>query len=182
MALTKDDWIKAAEAALAEAGPSGVAVLPLAKRLGATRGSFYWHFDDRAQLLDEALRRWEQRTVDDIISSVESIPDPRQRLRALLQVAFTSKPEATIEVVLAGHNADPQVQPVLTRIAERRLTYLRDCFVASGVAADEATKRSAMVYAAYVGWMLLHAGTPTALLQPVLGTELADVLEHLLTL
>lgn len=182
MALTKDDWIDAAVAVLADAGPGAVAVLPLAKRLGATRGSFYWHFDDRAQLLDEALRRWEQRTVDDIITSVESDPDPRRRMRALLHVAFTSRPEATIEVVLAGHHADPQVQPVLSRVAERRLVYLRDCFVEGGVPPDEATTRAAVVYAAYVGWMLLHAATPATALAPVAGAALADVLERLLDL
>lgn len=51
VALSKADWTEAALAALARDGLASVAVEPLALQLGTTKGSFYWHFTDRADLI-----------------------------------------------------------------------------------------------------------------------------------
>ena len=58
MALTREDWTRAALLAIAEGGTGAVAVEPLAARLGATKGSFYWHFRSRSDLLAAALATW----------------------------------------------------------------------------------------------------------------------------
>ncbi|MDQ6732181.1 MAG: TetR/AcrR family transcriptional regulator, partial [Actinomycetota bacterium] len=55
MPLSRTDWTEAALLALAHDGLAGVAVQPLARRLGATKGSFYWHFADRAELIAATL-------------------------------------------------------------------------------------------------------------------------------
>ena len=57
--LSADDWAAAALEQIAEQGVSAVAVEPLARRLGVTKGSFYWHFPSRDALLQAALERWE---------------------------------------------------------------------------------------------------------------------------
>jgi AcrR family transcriptional regulator len=54
--LSKADWTEAALDALAGDGLSNVAVEPLARRLGATKGSFYWHFANRAELIAATLQ------------------------------------------------------------------------------------------------------------------------------
>ena len=62
--LTRDDWTTAGLAALVEGGPDAVAIEPVAARLGTTKGSGYWHFTDRADLLRAVLGAWvEQHTV-----------------------------------------------------------------------------------------------------------------------
>ena len=45
--LTAEDWARAALEAIAEDGVTAVAVEPLARSLGVTKGSFYWHFANR---------------------------------------------------------------------------------------------------------------------------------------
>ncbi|HXD53500.1 MAG TPA: helix-turn-helix domain-containing protein, partial [Solirubrobacteraceae bacterium] len=57
--LTPEDWERAALAAIRDGGPEAVAVEPLARRLGVTKGSFYWHFANRDGLLGAAIARWE---------------------------------------------------------------------------------------------------------------------------
>ena len=52
--LSADDWAQAALDLIAEQGVSAVAVEPLARRLGVTKGSFYWHFPSRDALLQAA--------------------------------------------------------------------------------------------------------------------------------
>ena len=57
--LTADDWVAAGLEVLVDSGVGGVKILPLAQRMGVTRGSFYWHFKSRAALLEQLLDAWE---------------------------------------------------------------------------------------------------------------------------
>jgi len=59
--LTREDWIDAAWAALSEGSIDTVKVDRLAKRLNVTRGSFYWHFKNREDLIEAVVDRWIQR-------------------------------------------------------------------------------------------------------------------------
>ena len=56
--LGRDAWLNAARSALIEEGTAGVEINKLAKRLGVSRGGFYWFFASREQLLDELLKYW----------------------------------------------------------------------------------------------------------------------------
>ncbi|MGB8962821.1 MAG: helix-turn-helix domain-containing protein [Pseudonocardiaceae bacterium] len=76
---TRDGWIDAALHVLLNEGPDAVAVQPIARRLGATKGSFYWHFSSRDELLGAALARWEVVATDDVIAEIEASPGPRPR-------------------------------------------------------------------------------------------------------
>ena len=64
--LQPDDWIRAALAKLSAKGVDAVRVEVLARELGVSKGSFYWHFRDRQDLLDKALAAWEQREIDSL--------------------------------------------------------------------------------------------------------------------
>src|ERR1700735_2469777 len=68
--LTRDDWITAALDAIAEGGLAAVGVEPLAVGLGATKGSFYWHFENRDALLEAAISRWEKETTTDVVADI----------------------------------------------------------------------------------------------------------------
>ena len=67
-----------------------MAVEPLAKGLGTTKGSFYWHFADRNALLEATLGLWERRDTDQVIAAVDEARDAVTRLRHLLRLTFTS--------------------------------------------------------------------------------------------
>ena len=84
--LSAEDWARAALDAIAEQGVGAVAVEPLARRLGVTKGSFYWHFPSRDALLQAALEEWERNERELVFGSMEAIADPRARLRALFQL------------------------------------------------------------------------------------------------
>jgi AcrR family transcriptional regulator len=57
--LEREDWLRAARRALLKGGVEAVRVAKLARDLGVTKGSFYWHFKDRDELLELLLREWE---------------------------------------------------------------------------------------------------------------------------
>jgi len=56
---SREDWIAAARKVLVKSGVDSVKVDRLANDLRATRGSFYWHFTDRDELLNALLHDWE---------------------------------------------------------------------------------------------------------------------------
>ena len=65
--LTTTDWLQAALEMLADAGIGAVKIVPLAKRLGVTSGSFYWHFHNRPELYDAILDYWEREMTDKVM-------------------------------------------------------------------------------------------------------------------
>jgi AcrR family transcriptional regulator len=88
--LSAADWETAALDALADGGLAGIAIQPLARRLGVTKGSFYWHFADREALLAAALAHWETSHTERVIEAVESVRDPRERLARLIGRVLTA--------------------------------------------------------------------------------------------
>lgn len=55
------DWVRAASARLSQDGIDAVRVEVLARDLGVSKGSFYWHFRDREDLLNSLLTQWENQ-------------------------------------------------------------------------------------------------------------------------
>jgi AcrR family transcriptional regulator len=153
--LSADDWAQAALDLVAEQGLAAVAVEPLARRLGVTKGSFYWHFPSRDALLQAALERWEAIEQESVFGSLEAVPDPRARLRALfLLVAHETKPHIVYSELLKALD-HPAVQPVISRVSQRRLDYLVASFRQAGMARTEAQHRARLAYAAYLGFLQL---------------------------
>ena len=176
--LSADDWAQAALDLIAEQGVSAVAVEPLARRLGVTKGSFYWHFPSRDALLQAALERWEVGEQENIFGSLEKVADPRERLRALFQlVGHEVKPHIIYSELLKALD-HPAVQPVIDRISQRRLDYLVAMFRQAGLQRTDATHRARLAYAAYVGFLQLSL----QLQQPrMTSQEFETYLEHVIS-
>jgi AcrR family transcriptional regulator len=163
--LTARDWTAAALDALATGGIAAVAVEPIAAGLGATKGSFYWHFSGRDALLAAALSEWERTHTEDVIALVEADAgsDVHERLRRLLTVALgTDRSHAgnRVELALQASAGHPLVAPVLARVTQRRLGYLAAMFAELGAGPEEARQRSMLAYTAYLGHAQLAHATP----------------------
>ena len=154
--LSAEDWAQAALDMIAEQGVAAVAVEPLARRLGVTKGSFYWPFPSRDALLAAALERWEAVEQETVFGQLEAVSDPRQRLRKLFHVvAHEVKPHKIYSELLKAldHAA---VGPVIERVSQRRLEYLAASFRQSGLVRTDAQHRARLAYAAYVGFLQLR--------------------------
>jgi AcrR family transcriptional regulator len=147
--LSRQDWIDAAFEALEKGGVPAVAVEPLASRLGVTKGSFYWHFKDRGELLAAALDQWEREQTERLIGHLDSIEDPRQRLDAWARRVL-GRDKALLTALHAAAD-NPVVAPVLQRVTERRIRYLAGIVRDAGVPAAIARRRARLLYAADLG-------------------------------
>ncbi len=150
--LTRDDWVHAALLAVAEGGTAAVAVEALAARLNATKGSFYWHFRDRQELIESTLAAWERRATDEIIAGLEAVADPVERLRSVLVAAMEAEEDEHPDVRLLPSVTDPLVAPVAARVQEKRLAFLARCFREMGFPPAESRRRARLANSVYIGW------------------------------
>ncbi|MFD1933131.1 MULTISPECIES: TetR/AcrR family transcriptional regulator [Nonomuraea] len=158
--LTRDDWARAALEAIGEGGIDAVAVDRLATRLGTTRGSFYWHFKNRQDLLVAALEMWEKDGVTDVEAALQAVEDPAERLRTIFVTAFAHPIAADIEAALAAKAGDPLVAPVLQRITSARLRLLRRIFGDLGYGEQECDVRARIFHVIYLGHGQARRATP----------------------
>jgi len=175
--LSADDWAREALDQIAEQGVASVAVEPLARRLGVTKGSFYWHFPSRDALLQAALERWESAEQELVFGSLEQVADPRERLRALFRLVAHEVKSHVIYSELLKALDHPAVSPVIGRVSQRRLDYLTASFRQAGLSRTAAQHRARLAYAAYVGFLQLSLQLPHPRLQQ---DEFEAYVEHVM--
>jgi len=150
--LSADDWVKAGMKALANDGFTALKADPLAKALGVSRGSFYWHFDDIGAFHKAVLGRWQEATAEAVIRELDRSAPGGERLRSLLRRAFTAN--AAVEVaVRAWAVSDAAARSTVAAVDRRRLAYLEDILASAGIGAPAAA-RAHILYWAYLGFAL----------------------------
>lgn len=169
--LSKDDWIKAGFQALTEAGPKALKAEPLARRLGTTKGSFYWHFDDVPTFQAAMMKTWETRAYEEIVALLEHQGTAVLKLRELAQIAAAGAPEnfgglATEPSIRAWARENAEVASAIAQIDTKRMAYVQELFEEVGLSNPELTR---VLYAAFVGMEELstHDGVANG---PALGT------------
>jgi len=148
--LGPEDWAEAALRALPELGLRGLGVEPLARRIGVTKGSFYWHYRNRAELLSAMWELWERVGTDQVIAELASLDEPGARLERLMVLALRATDEVAVERAILGATAhDAQVAEVYGRVSRRRLAFVVEQFEALG--ASHPVDAATSFYAEYVG-------------------------------
>jgi AcrR family transcriptional regulator len=137
--------------AIVEGGVAAVAVEPLAARLGATKGSFYHHFPNRNALISAALDDWEREQTEAVIARMALIPDPSERLRAILAAALADRAGAIRDAALVASATHPLVKPVVARVTKRRLSYMTEICMEIGLPQEQARRRVLLLYSSYLG-------------------------------
>ena len=157
--LTRDDWISGAWDMLGESGFEGVRVEPLARRLGVTKGSFYWHFKDRQELLEALLDRWFS-IWDDLSADVELASNPADRIWALFESVIKRVTRGqTVSLRMLSHK-DPDVARRIEARDASRLSFLMNLLKEIGFPREEARVRGQVYQAIMTGEYLRSGGLP----------------------
>jgi AcrR family transcriptional regulator len=149
--LTPDDWVRAATQVLVDHGIDHVRVDVLAGELNVTRGSFYWHFRDREDLLRRVLQAWREVSTVQLTQRLEvARSDPRELLADVITLPFRGRAAvraARIELAIrAWARRDPMAQQALDEADSSRIGYHEALFRALGFAPDEAAHRAFLLY------------------------------------
>lgn len=158
--LDRRNWIDGAIDVLARDGVAGLRVEVLAKRCGVTKGSFYWHFKDRQDLLAAVLEHWREGRIRDIEKTTTVTPGmERSQLHFAIEVYGASRNRKGMSIELAVRDwarHDPQAAAVVEAVDLYRLDCTRKLFVAAGLSNAEAKSRSLLLYACVFGLSLMH--------------------------
>jgi AcrR family transcriptional regulator len=155
--LTRDDWLDAAFQAVVDGGFHKVRVLLLADTLGVTRGSFYWHFADHAELVSALLARWHAREMAaNQTMSAPTSPDARTDLEQLLENALAhagaNLENMRFELALRGlGRRDAAVAQMLAEVDAQRMALFTDKFLRYTGDARKSAELAVLFYLAIVG-------------------------------
>ncbi len=158
--LTAEDWASAALEVIAEQGVDAISVEGLARRIGVTKGSFYWHFDGRESLVSAALALWEQRATREIIDRLSVEPDPAVRLERLFAETFGGGAWSALDVAVLARVDDPTVREVVHRVTRARIDFLELAYRQLGLTPSRAARQARFAYAAYMGHFQLQRALP----------------------
>jgi AcrR family transcriptional regulator len=162
--LQRSDWLAAARIALVTAGYSKVKIDILAKTLAVTRGSFYWHFANRAELLDSLIADWEINNSAAIFAALEQPGSPAQRFRQLGRVWLDERgySPAYDSAVRDWARVSPAVQSAVKRVDEARIAAFEALFKAADYPPEEAFIRARITYFHQVGYYAMGVQEDTA--------------------
>ncbi len=155
--LTRDDWLDEAFRAVVVGGFDNVKVLALAEKLKVTRGSFYWHFTDHADLIGSLLMRWKlaQLALDAKLKSQQS-GDALKDLEFVVDAAFLQAGSELENLrfeqamrALSQHHVD--AAQLLVEVDAGRMDLFESKFLVLVKDAKKARDLAALLYLAIVG-------------------------------
>jgi AcrR family transcriptional regulator len=150
--LQPDDWIRAAFARLSSEGIDAVRVELLARDLGVSKGSFYWHFQDREELLAKTFDRWEKEEIDWLD---ETVITPKAAVRWARFVHHCTDPQlARLEGAMrTWSRRDERIAARITAIEKKRTAHIASVLRAIGFAAPAAESWAEIALLVYLGWL-----------------------------
>jgi AcrR family transcriptional regulator len=170
--LTAKDWLDRGLKTLAKGGFAALKAEPLAKAMGVSRGSFYWHFADIGAFHAAILRHWREVAAEQIIADLESAESERP-LSLLLRRAFSSR-TALEKAVRSWASFDAVARDTVQAVDRRRLDYLEKMLRNDGLASGVARARAQILYWTFLGFALSD--------RPLSGEQQQAVLDELMRL
>jgi len=158
--LSSKDWLDQGLKTLARHGFTALKAEPLAKEMGVSRGSFYWHFKDIDAFHAALLKHWQDVAAERIIADTEATAE-REALAALLRRAFGGRLSLERAVRTWAANA-PVARESVRAIDRRRLDYIAALLMRTGLSSAIAQARAQLLYWAFVGFALSDKPLPAA--------------------
>ena len=159
--LSAKDWLDQGLKALAARGFTALKAEPLAKAMGVSRGSFYWHFTDVDAFHAAILGHWREVAAERVIANVEAASGDENPVTVLLRQAFGGR-LALEKAVRTWAAHDPAARIAMQAMDRRRLSYVEKLLRASGLSFGIARARAQILYWAFVGFALSDQPLPRA--------------------
>ena len=132
--LSATDWLDQGLKTLARSGFTALKAEPLAKAMGVSRGSFYWHFADVGAFHAAILKHWREVAAEQIIADLEAASDSDVALPLLLRRAFGDRLSLE-KAVRTWATFDPAARAAVQAIDRRRLDYVERLLLGSRTSA-----------------------------------------------
>lgn len=159
--LKTHDWLDAGIEALATHGPEALKAEPLARALGTTKGSFYWHFADVPAFHAALLTAWTARANTALFDAAEQAETHAAALRRMAQqiaAPTADDPFATAEPAMRAWSASHDgARTAVAQVDAARLTVITALLERVGVSNPEMAR---IILATAIGLPRDAAGDP----------------------
>ncbi|UGY18654.1 TetR/AcrR family transcriptional regulator [Bradyrhizobium septentrionale] len=159
--LSVKDWLDQGLKTLARTGFTALKAEPLAKVMGVSRGSFYWHFADIAAYRSAILSHWREVAAEQVIAELETISKGDEALALLLRRAFSAR-LALERAVRSWATVDAEARAAVLEVDQRRIGYIETLLRQAGFPDDVARGRAQIFYWAFIGYALSEQALPKA--------------------
>lgn len=160
--LGRDDWTEAAWQLLGRGSLNEIRVDALARHLKVTRGSFYWHFRDRDDLIEAILDRWFAALGLDrsMLPALRDIVDPRQRLWTIYERVIHEVGSGQFAALRLWARSNAGARRKLAEEDRKRLEHIIQQFSELGFSPTEAAVRGDIYHALIQGEYLRNGLLP----------------------
>jgi len=156
--LSRSDWLAAARRVFVGTGIDEVKIDRLAKELGVTRGSFYWHFKDLDDLRSALVEDWREHNRREIEAIEKHWVDESPSLIDV-GVAWFAERQGDMTVFSSAMRdwarKDNRIAPLVHEIDRSWIALIARAFAAMGYDADDSTVRARIVYYHRIGYHAL---------------------------
>ena len=122
--LSAKDWLDQGLKTLAESGFTALKAEPLAKAMGVSRGSFYWHFADIGAFHAAILKHWREIAAEQIIANLEAASEGRKSAARCCCAGCSAKGWRWRTRSAPGPASIPRRAAAVQAIDRRRLGYV----------------------------------------------------------
>lgn len=159
--LSVKDWLDQGLKTLAKRGFTALKAEPLAKAMGVSRGSFYWHFADIAAYRSAILSHWREVAAEQVIAELEAVPKGGDALALLLRRTFSAR-LALERAVRSWATVDAVARAAVLEVDQRRIGYIETLLRQTGFPENVARGRAQIFYWAFIGYALSEQTLPKA--------------------
>lgn len=147
---SREDLLEAGLNLLAAESIQQLTIDALCKRLGVTKGSFYHHFKNRADFLEQMLEYWVVNWTSSSIEYADKGVDARERFDLIVEASH-NLPSGTETSIRSWALRDPFAQKFLDRVDNTRIEYLRSIFEEVSRDPERAAIVAKISYSIFVG-------------------------------
>jgi len=159
--LKVDDWVQTGFRILAEEGIKALTIDRLCRRLGVTKGSFYWHFSDMKAYRRALIDTWAAVRDEDrgFFGGLAADP-PRQRLSRMMTAMVGPRHWMLERGMREWARSEPAVAAAVRESDQQVVAAVRQAFVDDGFDPEEADMRANATFAAGIGFLHLSGSRP----------------------
>ena len=160
--LERFDWLAAALEIFISEGIDAVRITKLAKTLAVTRGSFYWHFSNRDDLIEALVHYWQNKNTPALLTAIEN-PET-------LDDGILNFFEACVDESLFDSRLDlalrewarrsEEIQKEVEKADQERITGIQRMFDSFDFPRPESLIRARVIYFAQIGFYALDVKEP----------------------
>ena len=146
---SRDEFLARSLDLLSEEGDENLRVDRLVGQLGVTKGSFYSHFENRAEFVRSLTDYWVRTSTQLVIADVETMEGgPGDRLFSLMRRLSGQDLTSQDLAVRTWASHEPEVASAVEKVDRMRLTFVRGLLQEMGFDGDELETRTRILVTA----------------------------------